>query len=182
MSVKILGGCYKGSKIAVPPKGTRPTAVLLRRRYFDSVQDLSGRLFVDLCAGSGAMGFEAVSRGACAVHFIDEGRQQVSYLKKNIDSLGISNGSAFVHRSDAIKWLKQNINIFSKDAIIFFDPPYDDKSLYLAFVNLIPESRKCEVVIELSSKTSFYNEVLSLVSCHQSKLVTQGEKIFLRLI
>ena len=182
LSVKILGGSLKGSRIAVPPKGTRPTAVLLRRRFFDSVQDLAGRTFYDLCAGSGVMGFEAYSRGAYAVHFIDEGRLQENYLKKNITGLGLVNSEVTVSRSDVITWLKRNTHIFDGEgAIIFFDPPYDKKELYLEFIKILPGSLLCEVVIELSSKTNFYQEVLDHLSRYRTKSIAQGEKIFLRL-
>ena len=182
MSVRILGGVLKGSKIAVPPKGTRPTAVLLRRRLYDSVQSLKGKNFYDLCAGSGVMGFEAYSRGACAVHFVDQGKLQVSYLKKNIAGLQLDSDRVFVYSSDVLIWLKKNLDLFSnKDVIIFFDPPYDKKELYFNFLKLLPKTLHCEVIIELSNKTSFYKDVCDMVSVYKSKLISQGEKIFLRI-
>jgi len=180
LSVKILGGYLKGRKISVPPKGTRPTSVLLRRRLFDSMQTMNGRDFVDLCAGSGVMGFEALSRGADAVRFVDEGRSQCTYLKKNIQTLGIEGEKALVTRSCANTWIKKNREVFFENCVIFFDPPYNKKNLYFDFINEMPKDLRCEVVIELSVKTDFYKDITASLSEYRVRIISQGEKIFLR--
>ena len=72
MTVKILGGVARGFPLALPRSDlTRPTSVLIKRKLFDWRQDLSGHTFIDLCAGSGAMGFEALSRSADKVVLVD---------------------------------------------------------------------------------------------------------------
>ena len=82
MSLRVLGGKFKGRPIEVPSSGTRLTSVLLKRRLFDALQSLEGYHFVDLCAGSGAVGLEALSRGADSVTFVDTGKKQVNLIKR----------------------------------------------------------------------------------------------------
>jgi 16S rRNA (guanine966-N2)-methyltransferase len=59
MALKILQGEAKGLSLVAPSSGTRPTSVLLRRKVFDAHQDMSDSIFIDCCAGTGAMGLEA---------------------------------------------------------------------------------------------------------------------------
>jgi len=87
VSLRVLGGRFKGRALEVPSSGTRPTSVLLKRRLFDALQSLGGYHFIDLCAGSGAIVLEALSRGADSVTFVDTGKKQVSLIKKNINSI-----------------------------------------------------------------------------------------------
>ncbi len=88
MSINIQGGKAKGLSLALPnPKNARPTSALLKRRFFDSNQDLSGHDFYDICAGSGSIGLEALSRGAKSVTFIELASNNLSVLKKNINSI-----------------------------------------------------------------------------------------------
>ena len=88
MSIRILGGLGKGHVLEVPPENiTRPTSVMLRRKLFDRYQDISDYTFIDICAGSGAMGLEAISRGAKKVIFIENSQKALSILKKNIKSI-----------------------------------------------------------------------------------------------
>ena len=76
MSVKILGGPLKGLDLKVcDSKTLRPTSVMLRRKIFDSHQNLEGFFFVDACAGTGAVGIEAFSRGAQKSYFFENNSQ-----------------------------------------------------------------------------------------------------------
>ncbi len=138
MSIKILGGLAKSRSLLVP-KGQliRPTSVLLKRRVFDSIQDLSEYEFYDLCAGSGAMGLEAWSRGAQKCFLLEKDRRVLSILEKNIATMKKFYPEDFakrpiVSRAGAMeKWLAIPQECFSsKDTILFVDPPYERHSLY----------------------------------------------------
>ena len=84
MSVKILGGVARGFPLALPRSDlTRPTSVMIKRKLFDWRQDLGGYTFIDLCAGSGAMGYEALSRGADKVVLVDSDKYAFMTMKKN---------------------------------------------------------------------------------------------------
>jgi len=143
VSIKILGGFARGQLLEVP-KGDliRPTSVMLRRRVFDFFQSLEGVVFVDLCAGSGAMGFEAWSRGAVHVYFNEVSKQVIRILEENRENLLLSNhhkkvGEISCSHFPAEKWIKSFRNIYENfteeqknETIIFIDPPYSEKKIY----------------------------------------------------
>lgn len=143
MSIKILGGFARGQYIEVP-KGDliRPTSIMLRRRVFDFFQTLDGVIFVDLCAGSGAMGFEAWSRGAAHVYFNESSKQVIRILEENRENLLIRNGNKKTgaiscSHFPAERWIKTFRDIYEKfseeqksETIIFIDPPYSEKKVY----------------------------------------------------
>lgn len=83
MAINILGGHAKGHALFVPPTSiTRATTVMLRRKFFDAHQDLTNCLFIDLFAGSGAMGLEACSRGAERVILVEDILRPSMLLRK----------------------------------------------------------------------------------------------------
>ncbi|HAZ11838.1 MAG: hypothetical protein A2X86_07700 [Bdellovibrionales bacterium GWA2_49_15] len=143
MSVQILGGRFKGFSVQVPVRGSRPTTVLLRRRIFDRYQNLSGYSFIDALAGSGSVGFEALSRGASSVIFVESQREAIALLKKNIQ--GLVQWSHSQESALPIRTVHQDVKLFLRDwaiqyskldlhqqtnSIVFFDPPYEEHALY----------------------------------------------------
>jgi 16S rRNA (guanine966-N2)-methyltransferase len=125
MTLKIIAGKWKGQKLKIP-KGetTRPTKAIVRGSLFNMCQDIIAKArFLDLFAGSGAMGIEALSRGAAQVVFVEKGGGAVSCIRDNFHHLGIKE-SATIYPCDykmAMKQLKRQQDRFH---IIFVDPPY----------------------------------------------------------
>ncbi len=150
MSLKILGGFARGQVLGVP-KGDliRPTSVMLRRRIYDFYQDLDGVVFVDLCAGSGAMGFEAWSRGASTVYLNEVNRHVLMTLEENRENLLVKNhhkknGDIFCSFSSAEKMIQlfrtnyeKLTQIQKEETIIFLDPPYSEKNIYLEVIKFL---------------------------------------------
>jgi 16S rRNA (guanine966-N2)-methyltransferase len=100
----------------------RPTADRVREAWMSILSDaLPGARVLDLFAGSGALGLEALSRGAASVDFVDIGPRSIAALKSNIDSLGVGE-VARVHRADALRFAAR-LAPLSYD-IAFADPPY----------------------------------------------------------
>ena len=103
----------------------RPTSAKLREALFNLIgPDVRDSRFIDLCAGSGSVGIEALSRGARRVVFVDNHPTAISLIRKNLDSLGLASG-ALVLRWDAtssLPYLARRGEVFD---IVFFDPPYD---------------------------------------------------------
>lgn len=138
MSVKILGGIARGFPLAIPKTDTtRPTSVLIKRKLFDWRQHLDDYVFIDLCAGSGAMGFEALSRGAQRVLLNDANRSALHTLKDNKDKIEkafkFDPSMVKVTTLDARAWVSKELSFEvpdSSNAILFFDPPYEDHKLY----------------------------------------------------
>ena len=127
--MKIIAGQYKGRNFYTP-YDIRPTQNLVRKAFFDILgQDLPEMSFLDLFAGSGAMGLEAVSRGASLVVFVENEPDRAVLIEKNIEIFGISLIEN-VHRvqviaADAFATIKYLASQQKKFDIIFLDPPYD---------------------------------------------------------
>jgi 16S rRNA (guanine966-N2)-methyltransferase len=90
---RVIGGVAGGRRIAVPPRGTRPTTDRVRESLFNIVTarlDLTGLSVLDLYAGSGALGLEALSRGAASALFVESDRRAATVLERNIATLGLT--------------------------------------------------------------------------------------------
>ena len=125
--MRIIAGKYRGRILQSPPSlDTRPTSDRLRETLFNVVAPrLHEAQFLDLCAGSGAVGLEALSRAAGHVTFVDSSRQMRDLIRTNLDLCRITIDQAAVITSDALKFLRAAAA--RSDAswdIVFFDPPY----------------------------------------------------------
>ena len=116
--MRIIGGVYKGRTLyGFRGEDIRPTSDSARESLFNILGDLSGAEFLDLFCGTGAVGIEAVSRGAKTV-FNDIDKESVSLTRANLNKVG---ASAEVCRSDALGFIKSTRKKFD---VIFLDPPY----------------------------------------------------------
>jgi 16S rRNA (guanine966-N2)-methyltransferase len=152
MSVKILGGVARGFSLATPnTSDTRPTSVMLKRKLFDSIQDFTSCVFVDLCAGSGSIGLEASSRGAEETILIENNPKTIQALKKNCKDIALKYNlkNIKIHKKDYSSWLDSNIDILNsqENVYLFFDPPYELVSLYEKFFEQIKALKSETVVI-----------------------------------
>jgi 16S rRNA (guanine966-N2)-methyltransferase len=137
MTIRIIGGELKGRKLAtVCGIKTRPTADRVRESIFNILGDrVRGTRVLDLYAGTGAMGIEALSRGAESVLFADDHKAALAALEKNIKSCSLQ------RRADMVKWnLLNNLNIIRSHRpafnLVFLDPPYDKNMIRPTLSNL----------------------------------------------
>ena len=122
--MKIIAGKYKG-RIIDMPDGIRPTSDKVREALFEILKSrIEGARFLDLYCGSGAIGIEALSRGAEKAVFIDNSRNCVSVLKRNLDKTGISQSSYDIYSKDCINGIGMLKKSGSSFDIVFLDPPY----------------------------------------------------------
>lgn len=138
MHLKITSGAFKG-RLITAPKGnqTRPTSEKIRQSFFNSIQfDLEDALFLDIFAGSGAVGIEALSRGANHVCFIEQHKLAIEAIRKNIFSLKIQN-QATLFPLEAIKALPKVKKQFHSFNMIYIDPPYHLKKIKYQVLELI---------------------------------------------
>jgi 16S rRNA (guanine966-N2)-methyltransferase len=121
--VRVVAGEFKGRRL-VAPRGvrTRPTADRVREALFSMLGDVSGARVLDLYAGSGALGIEALSRGAGSAVFVDRDPRAVAAIERNLESLGLEQE---VLRQDAVRFLARAEGTFD---LVFCDPPYDSAS------------------------------------------------------
>lgn len=126
--MRIIAGTFKGRPLKTP-KGasTRPTQGMLREAVFNICQnEIEGARFLDLFAGSGAMGCEALSRGALQATFVEQNRNAISCIKENIAALEIESMTRVISLNalKAIELLIKENGLFD---LIYIDPPYDLK-------------------------------------------------------
>lgn len=120
--VRIVAGRWRGSRIEVPPfAAVRPTPDRVRETLFNWLQPyIAGAVCLDLCAGSGALGLEALSRGARRVTFVDREPRIVQHLAKTLERLHARDEAELV-ASDALRFLAGPPQPFD---IVFLDPPF----------------------------------------------------------
>jgi 16S rRNA (guanine966-N2)-methyltransferase len=122
---RIVAGVAGGRRLAVPPRGTRPTSERVREAVFSALQarrDLGGARVLDLYAGSGALGLEALSRGAAHVRFVESDRRATAVLRRNVDALGL--GGAAVQVSTAPVAVVLRSAPGQPYDVVLADPPY----------------------------------------------------------
>lgn len=126
--MRVISGIY-GGRLLKGPSGarTRPTSDRLRETLFNVIAPLIDEetKFLDLCAGTGAIGIEALSRGASKVTFVDRARRACALIEENLDHLGIPEENTDVFCSEAERFLKKHSN--GGWDIVFFDPPYSEE-------------------------------------------------------
>ncbi|MDQ2724326.1 MAG: 16S rRNA (guanine(966)-N(2))-methyltransferase RsmD [Actinomycetota bacterium] len=122
--MRIVAGSLKGRNLQAPPGSrTRPTSDRVREAIFSivgSLDGVAGTAVVDLFAGSGALGIEALSRGAASVTFVEQDRDAVATIRTNLAHLGLGGPQARLELGDALAHLATAADA----AIVFADPPY----------------------------------------------------------
>lgn len=120
-TLRIIGGSWRGRKLSFPEiDGLRPTADRVRETVFNWLQPITpGARCLDLFAGSGALGLEALSRGASHCDFIEHNAEAASAIKRHIAELGCGDRSRVIS-ADALTWRSD-----TPYDLIFIDPPFD---------------------------------------------------------
>lgn len=120
-SLRIIGGSLSGSRLPVfDAEGLRPTSDRIRETLFNWLAPvIEGARCLDLFAGTGALGIEAISRGAARCVFVERDRALAQALQANLDRLGVA--VAEVIQADALAWLAHEASPFD---IVFIDPPF----------------------------------------------------------
>jgi 16S rRNA (guanine966-N2)-methyltransferase len=118
--VRVIAGEFKGRRLYTPRGArTRPTADRVREALFSMLGDVSGARVLDLYAGSGALGIEALSRGAESAVFVEREQRALAALRRNLEAVG---ADAVVRRQDVLRFLARPEGTFD---LVFCDPPYD---------------------------------------------------------
>ncbi len=121
--MRIIAGSRKGHTIHAPRgRDTRPTSDRVRENVFNLVGPVDGAAVLDLYAGSGAMGLEALSRGAARAVFVESDRDAVRAIERNLDKLRLA---GTVLRQDAVTALATEAGTGRKYDLVLVDPPYD---------------------------------------------------------
>jgi 16S rRNA (guanine966-N2)-methyltransferase len=178
-SMRVIAGTYR-SRPLVAPQGldTRPTSDRLRETLFNVLAPhIEGAVFLDLYAGSGAVGIEALSRGAREAIFVENAESALKAIRQNLASLGIKGGYALESRSAAaaLKRLTQANRIAG---IVFLDPPYASASEYESTLSMLGNecasllAPEALVIAEHIKKHDLGEKFGSL---HRYRLLKQGD-------
>ncbi|WP_324615159.1 16S rRNA (guanine(966)-N(2))-methyltransferase RsmD [Nesterenkonia sedimenti] len=150
-----MAGTHKGRRLAaVPGEGTRPTSDRVKESLFSRLEGynaIDDAVVVDLFAGSGALGFEALSRGAAALEAVDTAEQAYRTLVKNAEMFG---DQATIHKGQALRYLRAHTG--PPIELLFCDPPYSlgEDELHTILAEALPQLHEAAtVVIERGSRS-----------------------------
>jgi len=156
---RIIAGKARGLRLDVPGSGTRPTSDRVRESLFGALESsdaIDGSRVLDLYAGSGALGLEALSRGAASVDLVERSRPAAAVVRRNIQTVtrSMTDATARVHESAVIAFLRRTTGSFD---LVFTDPPYDleDQAMTADLIALGPLlSDDAVVVIERARRST----------------------------
>lgn len=140
--MRVIAGTAKGRQLYAP-KGieTRPITAKIKEALFNIWQDrIHGADFLDLFAGSGSIGIEALSRGADHVVFVDKSRKAVEIIKKNLEICGFRSGYN-IYQDDVFRrigWLEKNEVMFD---IIYLDPPFTEEQIFHSVIQRLSNAK-----------------------------------------
>jgi 16S rRNA (guanine(966)-N(2))-methyltransferase RsmD len=123
--VRVIAGQYRGRRLIAPRgQSVRPTSDFVREALFDILHDVEGLAALDLFAGTGAIGIEALSRGARAVVLVERSRSALSVLRRNLEAIGVEDERARVMALDVGAALGALRRAGASFGLVFADPPY----------------------------------------------------------
>jgi 16S rRNA (guanine(966)-N(2))-methyltransferase RsmD len=176
--VRIIAGKFRGRRLLPLKLELRPTSDRLRETLFDVIvaaRELEGTRWLDLYAGSGAVGIEALSRGANSVCFAESSREAAGLIRKNLESLALEN-AARVMCCPATQAVRRLAKEAQKFEICFLDPPYKMESEYLAVLQELARSGIIEprgMIIAEHSKR--FDPPEKIVDWRRFRLLKQGD-------
>ena len=166
LKLRIIAGKFKNKKILAPAiETTRSSKNFLRESFFNIIQfEVANSNFIELFAGSGSMGIEAISRGAKQAMFFEKNKIAFDTLKQNIKSLEIENYEAY--NGDSFEIFFDKIENLNTKTILYIDPPFSIRDgmsdIYKKTIKLISKIKNPyikDIIIEHSSETSFEENI-----------------------
>jgi 16S rRNA (guanine966-N2)-methyltransferase len=166
--VRIVGGSLRGRVLRAPPGAdTRPTSEKVRQALFNILPDVTGMSVLDLFAGSGALGIEALSRGAAHATFVDQGKAPLGAIRTNLRELGLE-GRATVLSGDAVTLAQRHVPV-APWQLVFVDPPYRSDLAVRAVGALANLARDALIVIEHDRRNAPPDTLGSLLRTDQRR-------------
>jgi 16S rRNA (guanine(966)-N(2))-methyltransferase RsmD len=166
--MRVIGGEFRSRRLkSLPGAATRPTPDRLRETLFDILAPrIEGASFVDAYAGTGAVGIEALSRGAARVVFLERNRKAAEVIRENLFALGASGRGSVVQGAAAAA-----LPLYHPD-IVFIDPPYDMAGEYTAAMEALAANPPALAVVQHSIRLELAPEYGALA---RFRTVRQGD-------
>ena len=147
--IKVIGGKYRSRNLVTPEEGTLPSKNMVRGAMISAIgSSIDGAICLDLFAGSGALGIEALSHGAAFCEFVDVSKKAVDVVRKNLATLKESNACVTCCGYDVF------LGHYDKKPfdIVFLDPPYAMKESYQRSIDILLDrkllSKECVIILE----------------------------------
>jgi 16S rRNA (guanine966-N2)-methyltransferase len=173
---QVIGGSARGRRLKSPPREIRPTAAILRRSLFDILgAEVIDAQVLDLYAGAGSLGIEALSRGAASCDFVDRDRRCVEVIRANLGLLKESQGAARsrVDCAPVEAWLRRHQEDLGMYDLLMLDPPYGDPGLERVLSHLAqPRSLKAGALVVLEESAD--REVAPPPGLERTRRVAHG--------
>lgn len=178
--MRVIAGTYRSRPLAAP-RGldTRPTSDRLRETLFNILSPrLEGCRFVDLYAGTGAVGIEAISRGAAHVWFAENADPALASLRANLSALKITSG--YTVESRGVGAVLQKLGKLSQQIdLVFLDPPYEAEAEYAGTLSFLGSARGREMLAPDALVIAEHNRKMKLAARYgaleHTRLVKQGD-------
>ncbi len=150
--MRVMGGQWRGRRlVAVPGRTARPTTGRVREALFSMLgSHVEAATVVDLCCGAGALGIEALSRGAARAVFVDVSSRALEATRANLEHCGAGPERWTLTRDDAVRWLERGAAA-GRGVLVLADPPYDSdlaSRLVAALLRLAPGGPLLAAAIE----------------------------------
>jgi 16S rRNA (guanine966-N2)-methyltransferase len=135
---RVIAGRARGIRLEAPGHGTRPLADRVKQTLFAILEpQLEGARVLDLFAGSGAAGIEALSRGAAAATFVEHDAAAVTVIRTNLERTHLAGPNAVVIRDDVLRWLRRPAPPGDAYGVVLVDPPYDRPGLLIGVIEAL---------------------------------------------
>lgn len=174
--MQVTDGKHRGKYLqSTASPNVRPTARRIREVMFRILfRRIRAGRFLDLCAGSGMVGIEAISRGAIVATFVERSARMCSFIKKNMESCGIKEGHGEVCEMEVVPFLKKMAKRRRQWDVVYFDPPYDSNydEVLTYFGTGTAIKPKGTLVIEHHAEM-FFPETFGVM--HRWRVLIQGE-------
>lgn len=179
--LRVIAGKYRSRVLrSLPGRDIRPTSDRLRETLFDVLcagnpSVLEATIWLDLYAGTGAVGIEALSRGAGKVIFVESSAKAASVIESNLRSLQIDNRFEIM-RTEVREALQRLQNLALEADYVFLDPPYDLQQEYASTLNLLMRSRLVSAqAVVIAEHRKKFDPGLDLGNLHRYRKLEQGD-------
>lgn len=178
--MRVIAGKYRSRRLqSLPGMDLRPTADRLRETLFDVLTSgnpsaLEGTVWLDLYAGTGAVGIEALSRGAAMVYFVEVSSRAVELIKKNLSSLREETGFRIL-KQDALRTIRELDAAGVQANFVFLDPPYRMEEAYQQTLKALSESRVLKAGIVIAEHTKRFDPGGVFGSLRRYRKLEQGD-------
>ena len=183
--MRVIAGKFRSRRLSAPPgSSTRPTSDRLRETLFNVVGEaVQDSVWLDLFAGTGAVGIEALSRGARTVYFVESSRQAAAVIRRNLGSLNIEDGFEVIEREAA-----QAVRMLDSQAVAcdfcFLDPPYRKAGDYEEILGFLSQSRLLHAgTVVIAEHDKHFDPGDGFGALRRARKLTQGDAVlsFFRL-